>query len=96
MNARQSLLTIITALTVGFGAPAVHAAQPSDDLGLSPALVRFFACTGSCDDTRRAAAAACEAEVRAGGDATSTDLLGCLIEGINAEHDCLEAHRCLE
>jgi len=70
--------------------------QPFAHLELSPTFARLLACTGLCSRVGLNAENACEADVRAGGDATSDNLAGCLLEGIRAEHVCLEQYNCLE
>jgi len=99
MNTRKSLLAAITAITLSVGAFEAHAtptAQPLSSLGLSPAYARLLACTSLCSRVGLNAEEECEADVRAGGDATSDDLAGCLFEGVRAEHACLEQYNCLE
>jgi hypothetical protein len=99
MNARKSLIAGLLALMIGCGALIAHATPTSQsfaDLGLSPTLVRLFACTSLCSRVGLNAENACEEDVRSGGDATADDLALCLLEGIRAEHACLEKYSCLE
>ena len=99
MNTRKSLLVAIAAITLGIGAleaQAIPTAQPIPSMGLSPTFSRLLACTGLCSRVGLNTENACEEDVRAGGDATSDDLALCLLEGIRAEHACLEQYGCLD
>lgn len=81
MNVRKSLLAVITALTLGGGALTVHA-RTADGSIVSDTEVTQPACLSLCNIVRANAESTCEADVRADGEATTDELIGCLIHGI--------------
>ena len=70
MNARKSLLAAITAITLGGGALEAHA-RTGVPIVLDPDVAEV-ACFSLCNIIRANAERACEADVRADGEATAT------------------------
>jgi hypothetical protein len=91
MNATKSLLAAITALTLAGGALDAQAKPTGVPIVLDPEVVAL-ACTSLCNIVRSNAERACEEEVRADGEATTDELIGCLLQGIRAQGDCAERY----
>jgi hypothetical protein len=90
MNARKSLRTALTALTLGGGALEAHA-RTGVPIVLDPEVAEV-ACFSLCNLIRANTERACEADVRADGEATADELIGCLLARIRAQGDCADRY----
>lgn len=91
MTTRKSLLAVITAITLGCSALTAQARTVGGSI-ISDPQVAQLACLSLCNIVRANVENACEADVRADGEATTDELIGCMIQGIKAQGDCIERY----